>query len=177
MGPPPPRVLLTCPPRSGKTTLASKLAAELAARDVTVDGILTQEIREAGERVGFCLSETGGPSTLIAHVRLGDGPMVGRYHVDVVAFKRLALPALDRAARRCRVAIIDELGQMELFSDPFIKSFNQLLAQDIPLVATIHARHHPVTDSIKPRPGIELLEVCQANADKLLTDLTVRLAA
>lgn len=172
-----PQILLTGPPRSGKTTLVNKLLAELAARNVTVGGILTQEIREAGERVGFSVSEVGGSSALIAHVGLADGPMVGRYHVDVGAFERIALPALERAARQCSVAIIDELGQMELFSGPFVESFNQILAKDIPLVATIHARHHPVTDAIKRRPGIELVEVCHANAGQILTDLTARLSA
>lgn len=167
----------TGPPRSGKTTLVSRLSAELAAQNVSVGGILTQEVREAGERVGFCVSDIGGPSALIAHVGLTDGPMVGRYHVDVMAFDRLALPALERAAQQCHVAIVDELGQMELLSGPFIESINRLLAQDIPLVATIHARHHPVTDAMKSRPGIELLEVSHANAGQILADLTSRFSA
>ena len=169
-----PQILLTGPPRSGKTTLVSKLSAELAARNVTVGGILTQEIRDAGERVGFSVSEIGGPSALIANVKLEEGPMVGRYHVDVAAFERLALPALERAARQCHVTIVDELGQMELFSSSFIASINKLLAQDIRLVATIHARRHPVTDAIKRRPGIEVLEVCHANSGQILADLTAR---
>jgi len=53
------------------------------------------------------------------------GPIVGRYHVDVAAFEGLALPAIRRAARRGGVVIIDELGQMELFSPAFIASFNR----------------------------------------------------
>lgn len=103
--------------------------------------------------------------------------MVGRYHVDVTAFERLALPALERAARQCQVMIVDELGQMELFSGPFIASFNQLLAQDIPLAATIHMRHHPVTDAIKRKPGVEVLEISYANSGQILTDLTARFSA
>jgi nucleoside-triphosphatase THEP1 len=60
---------------------------------------------------------------------------------------------------------------MELFSDAFVIAFNRLLDQPIPLVATIHARQHPVTDLIKQRPGIELLEVHRDNADTLVTYL------
>jgi len=70
--------------------------------------------------------------------------MVGRYHVDVAAFEGLALPAVQRAALRGGVAIIDELGQMELFLSAFISSFNRLLDLAVPLVATVHARQHPV---------------------------------
>jgi nucleoside-triphosphatase len=169
-------MLLTGPPRAGKTTLAGRLADELPAAGVAVGGFLTREIREDGERVGFTVEEIGGSNALLAHVALSDGPMVGRYHVDVAAFEGLALPAIRRAARRGGVVIIDELGQMELFSPAFISSFNQLLEQAVPLVATVHARQHPVTDAIKQRSDIELLEVRPAHADELLTHMISRLS-
>jgi nucleoside-triphosphatase len=172
-----PRILLTGPPGSGKTTLVSRLTDELTARGVTVSGFLTREVRENGDRVGFTVEEIGGPRVLLAHVALPEGPVVGRYHVDVAAFERLALPAIRRVAHRGGVVIIDELGQMELLSPAFIGSFNELLDQQIPLVATIHARRHPVTDAIKQRPDTELLEVHPDDADRLLTRLTRRLSS
>jgi len=170
-----PRLLLTGPPRAGKTTLAGRLADELPAAGVAVGGFLTREIREHGERVGFTVEEIGGSSALLAHVALLEGPVVGRYRVDVAAFDGLALPAIQRAARRGGVVIVDELGQMELFSPAFIDSFNQLLGQAVPLVATIHARPHPVTDVIKQRSDIELLEVRSGHANELLTYVISRL--
>jgi nucleoside-triphosphatase len=168
------RILLTGPPRSGKTTLVGRLANELTTSGIAVGGFLTREIREHGERVGFSVKEIGGPSALLAHVALTEGPTVGRYHVNVAAFENLAQRAIEQAAQQGRVVIIDELGQMELFSQAFVEAFNRLLSLTIPLVATIHARHHPTTDAIKQLPGIELLEVCQGNADELLTYLTSR---
>lgn len=104
-----PRILLTGPPRAGKTTLVSRLAGELAASGVPVGGFLTQEIREDGDRVGFSVEEIGGPRAPLAHVALSEGPTVGRYRVDVAAFESLALPAIQRAAQRGGVVIIDEL--------------------------------------------------------------------
>jgi nucleoside-triphosphatase len=171
-----PRILLTGPPRSGKTTLISRLADELTARSVAVSGFLTREMREDGNRVGFTVEEIGGPSVLMAHVALPEGPVVGRYHVDVAAFECLALPAIQRAAHQGGVVIIDELGQMELLSPAFIAAFNRLLDQQIPLVATVHARQHPVTDAIKQRPDTQLLEVNLDHADALLAHLTTRLS-
>jgi nucleoside-triphosphatase len=120
---------------------------------------------------GFTVEEIGGSTALLAHVTLADGPMVGRYHVNVAVFEALALHAIEQTIQHGRIAIIDELGQMELFSDAFVIAFNRLLDQPIPLVATIHARQHPVTDLIKQRPGIELLEVHRDNADTLVTYL------
>ena len=172
-----PRILLTGPPRSGKTTLVCRLAQELTASGVAVGGFVTLEIREEGQRVGFTVDEIGGRRALLAHVALSEGPRVGRYHVDVAAFEGLALPAIERVIQRGGVAIIDELGLMELFSPAFTVSFNRLLDQAIPLVATIHARPHPVTDAIKQRPGTELLEVHRGNAEELLTHLLARLSA
>jgi nucleoside-triphosphatase len=172
-----PRILLTGPPRAGKTTLVSRLADELAAYGVAVGGFLTREMREGDNRVGFTAEEIGGPHALLAHVSLHEGPMVGRYHVDVAAFESLALPAIRRAVQRGGVVIIDELGQMELFSSTFIDSVNRLLDEPVPLVATIHARQHPVTDAIKQRPDTELLEVRPGHADELLAHLTSRLSS
>lgn len=172
-----PRILLTGPPRAGKTTLVSRLADELTGYGVAAGGFLTREMREDGNRVGFTAEEIGGPSALLAHVSLHEGPMVGRYHVDVAAFEGLALPAIRRAVQRGGVVIIDELGQMELFSPAFIDSVTRLLHQPVPLVATIHARQHPVTDAIKQRPNTELLEVHPGHADELLAYLTSRLSS
>ncbi len=170
-----PRILLTGPPRAGKTTLVSRLAAELTAVGVSPGGFVTRDLRENGERVGFTVEEIGGPQALLAHVSLPEGPRVGRYRVDVAAFEALAVPAIERAMQQSGVAIIDELGQMELFSTAFVRSFEELISRPIPLVATIHARLHPITDAIKQRPDIELLEVRPGNADELLARLTSRL--
>jgi nucleoside-triphosphatase len=108
-------------------------------------------------------------------VALPEGPLVGRYRVDVAAFESLALPAIQRAAQRGGVVIADELGQMELFSPAFVDAFSRLLGQAVPIVATIHARRHPVTDAIKQRSDIELLEVRPGHADDLLTYMISRL--
>jgi nucleoside-triphosphatase THEP1 len=88
-----------------------------------------------------------------------------------------SLPAIQRALQRGSVVIIDELGQMELLSQVFIGSFNERLEQPVPLVATVHARQHPVTDAIKQRHGIELLEVDPRRADELLARLASRFSA
>ena len=172
-----PRILLTGPPRAGKTTLVCRLAHELAAVGVVVGGFVTREIREEGQRVGFSVEEIGGPQALLAHVALPEGPSVGRYRVDVAAFEGLALPAIERVMRRGGIAIIDELGQMELLSSSFIESFKLLLDNAIPLAATIHARSHPFTDAVRQRPGIEMVEVDRSNAGELLGRLVARFFA
>src|ERR671925_24846 len=82
--------------------------------------IVTEEIRERGRRVGFSIERFGGERGVLAHVDLPGPPRVGRYGVDLVAFERLAIPALEQAGE---VAIVDELGKMELASDAFREAF------------------------------------------------------
>jgi nucleoside-triphosphatase len=73
------------------------------------------------------------------------------------------------------VAIIDEIGQMELYSGAFVQAVQGLFEHDIPLVATVHARTHPVSDALKRRPGVELLTVTWDVHEELLSRVTARL--
>jgi hypothetical protein len=62
-------------------------------------------------------------------------PGVGKYGVDVVAFERLAVPALAVPAR---VVVIDELGKVELASAAFRETVRDLFARPVEVVATVH---------------------------------------
>src|SRR5262245_26109570 len=105
-----PYLLLTGPPRVGKTTVAGELVDRLTVAGRSVGGFLTGEVRETGRRVGFTVAEIGGGAVeLMAHVGWTDGPRVGRYRVNVPAFERVALPALDRAMSDADVIVMDEL--------------------------------------------------------------------
>jgi nucleoside-triphosphatase len=172
-----PRILLTGAPRAGKTTLVSVIVRELQASGIVVAGFTTCELRERGGRVGFQVEAIGGDSAVTAHVAFTEGPRVGRYRVDVPAFEGIALPALEQAGRAGGVAVIDELGQMELCSSAFVQAVQHLFERDVPLVATVHAKAHPVTDALRRRPGVELLTVTRAAHEELLARVTGRLLA
>ena len=72
----------------------------LKAERVPVVGFLTRELRDGDRRVGFAVEALGGPTAVLAHIERSTGPQVGRYRVDVAAFERVVLPALDRAQQR-----------------------------------------------------------------------------
>jgi len=69
-------VLLTGPPRSGKTTVVRAVAARLGPR---AGGFYTEEVRAAGQRTGFRIVTLDGHEALLASVRLPGPPRVGRY--------------------------------------------------------------------------------------------------
>jgi nucleoside-triphosphatase len=160
------RILLEGRPGAGKSTVARRLADRLVEGGISVSGFVTEEIRERGRRLGFAIEQIGGDRGVLAHVELPGPPRVGRYGVDLPAFERLAIAALDRAGED-HVAIIDELGKMELASDAFRDAVSALLDRSVAVVATVQSASHPFTNALKRRPDIETLRVTTTNRNEL----------
>jgi nucleoside-triphosphatase len=170
------KILLEGRPGAGKTTVAQRLADRVREEGVRVGGFVTGELRERGRRVGFEVETFDGDRAVLAHISLPGPPRVGRYGVDLEAFERVALPALE-AARKADVVVVDELGKMELASERFRDAFTELFDASTPVVATVHAFAHPFTDALKRRAGVERLRVTTKTRDGLPADLAARLRA
>jgi nucleoside-triphosphatase len=162
----PARVLIEARPGAGKTTAAGRLAELLREAGVPLSGFLTRELRERGRRVGFEIETLDGERGLLAHVDLKGPPRVGRYGVDVEAFERLALPALDPPGDES-VVLIDELGKMELASERFAGAVRALFERPVPIVATVHTARHPFTDALKRRPDVSTIRLTARNRNRL----------
>jgi nucleoside-triphosphatase len=169
------RVLIEARPGAGKTTAAIRLAERLRGAGVPLAGFVTEEMRVRGARVGFRIETFAGERGVLAHVDLTGPPRVGKYGVDLEAFERVALEALEPPAGG--VAVIDELGKMELASARFREGVSSLLDADAPVVATVHAFRHPFTDELKQRPGVEVIRLSRGNRDELPEILAERLGA
>jgi nucleoside-triphosphatase len=168
------RILLEGRPGAGKSTIARRLADRLSQDGIPVSGFITEEIRKSGRRLGFSLERFGGEQGVLARVDLPGPPRVGRYGVDLAAFERVAIPALEQAGEH-EVAIIDELGKMELASDRFREALAALLDRPVPVVATVQSASHAFTDALKRRRDVETMRVTTANRDELPELLAARL--
>jgi nucleoside-triphosphatase len=146
----------------------------LREQGVEVGGFVTEELRERGRRVGFSVETFAGERATLAHVSLPGPPRVSRYGVDLDAFERVALPALD-AAKRADVVVLDELGKMELASARLCEAVLPLFDNGPPMVATVHVFPHPFTDALKRRDDVESVLANKATRDKLPTELAERL--
>ncbi len=171
----PSRILIEGRAGSGKTIVAARLAGLLRERGVDVRGFFTRELREHRRRVGFTVETLDGRDATLAHVDRKGPPRVGKYGVDLAAFERVALPALDDLAHDA-VVLVDELGKMELASERFRELVLSLFETSAHIVATIHIVRHPVTDSLKRRADVELVRVTQANRDTLPAAIADRVA-
>lgn len=167
------KFLLEGRPGIGKTTVAVRCVKLLTAAGVSVRGFTTGEWREEGRRVGFHVDVIHGESAVLAHVDFPGPPRVGRYGVDAGAFEQLVLPALgvDREA----VWIIDELGKMELASRRFQMRIVELMDTAESLVATVQRQQHPLTDRLKARLDVRVIEVTERNRDQLPSELVAAL--
>jgi nucleoside-triphosphatase len=165
-------ILIEGRPGAGKTTVVRRVVDALRSEGIPVTGFVTDEIRERGRRVGFAVEALCGERLTLAHVDLPGPPKVGRYGVDLQAFEEVALPAL-RPPGRGGVAVVDELGKMELASEAFRDAFANLADADVPLVATVQLARHPFTDALKRRA--EVIRVTVRNRQDLPAELAGRL--
>jgi nucleoside-triphosphatase len=168
----PARLLIEARPGAGKTTALSRLAEQLRDEGVAPTGFLTREMRDGGRRVGFEIETFDGERGVLAHVEIAGPPRVGRYGVDLEEFERLALPSLEAPGD---VVLIDELGKMELASEPFREAVLGLFEGDAPIVATVHTFRHPFTDALKARPEVSLVKLTRSNRDGLPEELATRM--
>ena len=166
-----PKILLEGRSGVGKTTVIRRSVERLLVSGVSVAGFTTEELREGGRRVGFAVEALGGERGVLAHVDRPGPPRVGRYGVDRDTFERIALPSLQT---RADIVVVDELGKMQLVSSAFHEAVAALFERDRPVLATVHAFPHPVTDALKQRADVELIRVTERNRDALPRELAAR---
>lgn len=155
-------ILLTGPPRCGKTTAVRKIVARLKG---DVGGFYTEEILEGGRRAGFRLVTLDGHRGVLAHVDSDSPYRVGRYGVELSALDSLGVESIRQTLESKGVVVIDEIGPMEILSKSFRLAVLEALDHGGLVVGTIVRRSTPVTDSIKSRPDVRVFEVRRETFD------------
>lgn len=161
-----PNLLLTGPPRVGKTTLVMRALSDLPPGIAC--GFVTRELRQGGRRVGFAADTLAGEACVLAHVDVRSPYRVGRYRVDLAAFEALALPSIDPEQATAPLIVIDEIGKMECFSDRFRKLVVAAMGSNRAVLATVALRGDSFIENLKTRPDVTLLHVTQQNRDALV---------
>ncbi len=162
-------ILLTGRPGVGKTTIVRRL---LALVEPIAGGFLTEEIRQAGRRLGFRVRDVhGGAGAVFAHLDRKGAPRVGKYGVDVDTFRRIGVRAIREALSRAGLVVVDEIGKMELLCEAFEAAVAEAMDADQPVVATIPAYRHAFLDSLRQRSDVTLIEVTASSRDGLPAQL------
>jgi nucleoside-triphosphatase THEP1 len=164
-------ILITGAPKSGKSTLLEQLIVGYPNKV----GFLTKEIRKDEIRVGFEMILHNGPKTLLSDVDTEDSHKVGKYFVhpqNIDPFlEHLSLPS-DGIS----LLYVDEIGQMQLFSDLFRKTVLRFFETPNTCVATITSVYEDdFTQSIKNRDDVILVEITPENREGKLEFLKMLL--
>lgn len=158
-------VLLTGQSGIGKTTLIHQAVRRLGDR---ASGFYTEEVREGNRRIGFDLVTLTGQREPLARIGRPDAHQVGDYGVDLDVLERLGVPALHRALQRGRVAIIDEIGPLEVACEPLREAILACLDGEPPVLGCLARTDDPFLTELAERKDTLVVEVTRENRDTLL---------
>lgn len=161
------KILLTGLPKSGKTTLLTELIEEVKLKR----GLMANEEVREGRRTGFSLVDQHGNIATLARTDPPTNHPVGRFFVD--------LRSLDDFLDRFNdftpdeLLFIDEIGQMQLYSEKFRKLADSYLTSENDFIGTVSAIYeHPFIEEVKSRPDTLLCDVTPDNRQELRTALS-----
>ncbi|MBA7648875.1 Nucleoside-triphosphatase THEP1 [subsurface metagenome] len=164
-------ILITGPPRCGKTTLIRKVVGRIE-RPAT--GFYTLEIREKGRRVGFSINTLDGREGILAHEDIKSQLRVGKYGVNLKDIDSLAVPAMI-PARKGEIVVIDEIGKMECFSWLFKETLIRVLGSSNRMIGSIAEKGDHFIQRIKQRDDVMVIMITTQNrvglVDQLLDSL------
>ncbi|MEM4700144.1 MAG: NTPase [Candidatus Nezhaarchaeales archaeon] len=163
-----PALFVTGPPGSGKTTLVMRAAEELKRRGLRVGGMVSREVRRGGARWGFEIVDLlTGRTGVLASVEQPRGPSVGKYRVNLSDLESVGVEAIRRAVELCDVVVVDEVGPMELFSEPFKQAVREALSSGKLVLGTVHFRARGgLVDEIKGGRGVVLITLTREGREE-----------
>jgi nucleoside-triphosphatase len=162
-------LLLTGAPGVGKTIVITKTVDALKAKGISVGGMISREVREAGVRVGFeILDLCSGKRGWLAQVNVLSGPQIGKYHVNLADLDNIGTTAITQALEKCNAIAIDEIGPMELFSQKFKQAVAQALESKKLVLTVVHGKaKDTLVTQVKRRVDAEIFNVTFSNREKL----------
>jgi nucleoside-triphosphatase len=167
--------LISGRPGCGKTTLIRRVIDSL---DVRAGGFYTEEIRGPdGRRLGFEIVTLQGERAVLAHVDTRSPYRVGKYGVNLQGIDETGVPAIRDAVKSCDLVVVDEIGKMELYSQPFREAVTAAIESGRPVLGTVMLASHPWADAVRSRPGVRVLLIDPATRDSVARLLLERLRA
>ena len=157
-------ILVTGPPRSGKSTLIEKVVQRIS-RPAT--GFFTQELREKGRRVGFSITTLEGKTGVLAHQRIRSTFRVGKYGVNLEDLDQIAVPSMLPSTSD-QIVVVDEIGKMECFSRLFKETLIKVLSSDNLVIGSVAIRGDRFIQSIKQRDDVSLISITEKTRDAAL---------
>ncbi len=156
------KILLTGRPKSGKTTLLQNFIDAIPNKQ----GFVTREVLDTGERTGFELVSADGMTATLASIYSDSEVRVSKYGVEIQKldeFLNELPPVVDG-----NLIYVDEIGQMELYSDKFKELITQYFDRDTMYIGTITSVYQDdFTNRVLDRSDIVLITIDPTNRDRI----------
>jgi len=169
------KLFITGDPGCGKTTALRAVVERLRGR-VAMTGFLTDEVRREGRRQGFRGTTLEGATFVLADRDLDSNLKIGPYGVDVTGLESVGIAALVPGPET-RLVVLDEVGKMEMLSEPFRRRVVELVAGDVPVLATIAATGVGLIKRLRNDPQVTLLWMRREARAAMPQEILRRLAA
>lgn len=172
------KILITGPPRCGKSTLISKLINFYSQKEHNIYGFITPEVKKDDRRLGFDVQELDTKKRYKL-ARVGSYTTqfkLGKYHVFIEEFEKIIshLDSLD--FKPVDIIFLDEIGKMELYSEKFQNFIRRIFQTNINIVATIGQKlHHPLKKFVLSNPNIKLFTVTRENQEFIYQNIIIAL--
>ena len=166
------KILITGPPRCGKSTLISKLIEYYTIKkNYTIYGFLTPEVNKSGNRIGFDIIDIFSVDRSPL-ARVGDFKTkykLGKYSIYIDEFENYLETTLLLEKKKVDLIIIDEIGKIELFSKKFQDFIKRIFSLDIAILATIGLKlKHLIKNYLLNLPTVQLLNLNRQNFQTIL---------
>lgn len=156
------KILLAGKPKSGKSTMLAQLISQVEFKH----GLFSPEVRKDGERIGFDLQDENDKSATLSRTDKPTKYPVGRYFVDPASLESFIEHLFIYTPNQ--LLFIDEVGQMQLYSDRFMKLVSDYLGSPNDFIGTISQIYdHPFLSNLKERKDILLCVVTPENRIEL----------
>lgn len=160
--------ILICGPRGvGKSTLIEKLLAQCT---VPTGGFFTRATPRDARGFHSIYIHPAGTQSLTRSEDNYIGNCNGADRtVYPEVFTRLGVPMLQE--KESRILFMDELGFMEVASDPFCRAVMACLDGDIPVIAAVKEYDIDFLNQIRSHPKAEVYRISKENRDALYQQL------
>ena len=157
-------ILVTGPPRSGKSTLIEEVVNKIKK---PATGFFTRELRDKGKRVGFLIATLDGKTGILAHQNIKSRYKVGKYGVSLGDLDQVAVPSMLPSTDD-QLVVIDEIGKMECFSRLFKETLLRVLSLDNQVIGSIALKGDRFMQTIKNRDDVALVSISETTRDLAL---------
>ena len=164
------KILITGPPRCGKSTLITKLIEYYTIKkNYSVNGFLTPEVKKSGNRIGFDIKDISSKEQE-KFARIGPyntSNKLGKYGIFLEGLEKIISNFEPTQFHKIDLFIVDEIGKMELFSKKFRDFITRIFASNLSIIATIGLTvKHPIKDHILSLPNVKLFNLDRLNFQK-----------